>query len=182
MTRSESRWQRLGVILHRLSYLKVLFYLLGFYYLFMEYFGSQKHFLHNVCSSLFMFGLAMLMEALRDNELAAKRKYAKKKANLETHQVIVTCAIVMFSFVVLQGLFFLYYLGEKFVGEAILTFGIGGLAFLRLEYDCLSFALSARENREVQKSPPAADRPEILPETAGGQPSEVVSGERTDIP
>jgi len=151
---NKMKWTRFGAMLHRMSYLKIGFYLLGFYYEFHVFFGKRGNFVHNLCSMLFMFGLAMLVEGLRDNELVAEKKYKKQNAKLDRHQRIIALSVFGFSLVVLLGLFFLYYVGDKFQGEAILTFGIGGLAFFRLEYDCLSYALSRREKPVAVPSVP----------------------------
>ena len=158
---SKARWERFGRILHRLSYLKIGFYLLGAYYqLQFMFLGSRRNFLHDVCSALFMYGLAMLLEGLRDNELAAQKKHGKPNAKLGYRQWVIAGAVVMFSFAVLEGVFFLYYLGDKFVGEAILTFGIGGLALFRLEYDCLNHALVLREKHGVRNPIPVEVSPQ----------------------
>jgi hypothetical protein len=150
---SKAHWERFGRILHRLSYLKLGFYLLGFYYqLQAMVFGSRADFNHNLCSSLLIYGLAMLLEGLRDNELVSAARHAKPNPRFALRQWVIIGAVVMFSFVVVQGLFFLYRIGDKFAGEAILTFGIGGLALLRLEYDCLNHALALREREEAQRT------------------------------
>jgi len=145
-------WKSLGVALHRLSWLKIAFYALGFYYQLATYLGSRAQFTRNLCTSLFMFGLGMMFEALRDNQLAARRHDGKSGAQLSAYQVTIAVAVIMFCGVVALGLFFLYFARDRFQGEAILAFGIGGLALFRLEYDCLSHALSLRAE-------PAAERP-----------------------
>lgn len=177
---NKSRWERLGRVLHRLSYLKIGFYGLGFYYEFQTFFGSRERFVHHLCSMLLMFGLAMLLEALRDNELVAEKRSGKSVASLGKHQSMVAVAVVAFVLVVLLGLFCLYYVGDKFQGEAILTFGIGGLALFRLEYDCLTRALSLREKRMAPAPVPVEAGPASAPapSRAGAEEAqEIVPGE-----
>jgi len=153
-------WKRLGRVLHRLSYLKFVFYLLGIYYQLQSMvFGAHGEFLHNLCSSLFMYGLAMLLEGLRDNELVARKRNAKPNAKLEYRKWVITGAVLVFSFAVLEGLFCFYAIRERFVGEAIVTFGIGGLAFFRLEYDCLTYTLALREKQQTPAPVPAEELP-----------------------
>jgi hypothetical protein len=146
---NQASWTRFGKVLHRASYLKIGFYLLGFYYQFMTYFGPHREFVHNLCSSLFMFGLAMLMEGLRDNERNAEQRYGKPGARLDRHQQRIIAGSAGFAFAILLGLFMLFYARDQFQGEAILTFGIGGLAFFRLEYDGLRHALLLRGKAEA---------------------------------
>jgi hypothetical protein len=163
---SRAPWERFGRILHRLSYLKLGFYLLGFcYQLQAMVFGSRASFGHNLCSCLLIYGLAMLMEGLRDNELVSAARHRRPNPRFALRQWVIIGAVVMFSLVVVQGLFFLYRIGDKFVGEAILTFGIGGLALLRLESDCLNYALVQRERQAVQSAVRIDDspRPEQAP-------------------
>jgi hypothetical protein len=169
------RWEHLGKTLHRLSYLKVGFYLLGLYYQFHVFFGSRADFVHNQCSSLLMYGLGMLLEALRDNELTAEH-FVKKNTDLGRLQWVVAIAAGAFLLAVLQGLVFLYYLHDKFQGEAIVTFGIGGLAVMRLQYDCLNHALSLRERAETASSIPVEVSPEGVREVGEPQESTVRTG------
>jgi len=153
-------WKSLGIALHRLSWLKIAFYALGFYYQLVTYLGSRAQFTRNLCTSLFMFGLGMMFEALRDNQLAARRHHAKSGAQLSVYQVTIAVAVVMFGGVVALGLFFLFYAHDRFQGQAILAFGIGGLALFRLEYDCLSQTLALRmeaaaKHPTAQGAPPS---------------------------
>jgi hypothetical protein len=145
-------WKRLGMALHALSYMMFGFFALGLYYEIQAVFGSREKFLHNQYSMLMMFGLAMLLAALRDNELTAEHRYRKVNAKLGLFQWTTAISIGMFSWVVLLGLFFLFYVRDKFQGEAILTFGVGGLAMFRLEYDCLSHVIALRERHEEESS------------------------------
>jgi hypothetical protein len=153
MTASSS-WHRLGTILHGMSYLKLAFYAVGLYFqLQAMVFGSRAAFEHNFYSCLLMYGLAMLMEALRDNEKVARIRFEGKRSRIGKMQWVVAAFSPVFALVVGQGLFMLYRMGDKFLGEAIIVFGIGGLALMRLEYDCICLALA--EGRTVEAPLPA---------------------------
>ena len=63
------RLQWLGRLLHRISYLKIAFYLLGmFFQVQAMFFSREMIFLKNLNSMLLMYGIAMSFESLRDND------------------------------------------------------------------------------------------------------------------
>jgi len=135
-------WNRLNRVFHVLSHLKFAFYLGGLYYqLKAMIFGRREEFTTDLCFALLLYGFAMALEGLRDNSqiVDLRRKQLTRRVSL--FQWVVTGSILLFSFAVLLGLVLLIYLGDEFQGVAVASFGLGGLALMRQEYDCLNQAL-----------------------------------------
>ncbi|HNR40193.1 MAG TPA: hypothetical protein PKN61_14250, partial [Acidobacteriota bacterium] len=135
-------WNRLNRVFHGLSYLKFAFYLGGLYYqLKAMVFGRREEFTTDLCFALLLYGFAMALEGLRDNNqiVDLRRKQLTRRVGL--FQWVVAGSILLFSFAVLLGLVLLILLGDEFQGVAVASFGLGGLALMRQEYDCLNQAL-----------------------------------------
>jgi hypothetical protein len=66
------RW--LGRLLHRISHLKIAFYLLAlFFQVQAMFFSHETAFTRNLNSMLLMYGIAMSFEGLRDNDALSER-------------------------------------------------------------------------------------------------------------
>jgi len=138
-------WVRLGEVLHYLSYLKLAFYGAGVYYQLQSmFFGSREDFAHNLSSTMLMYGLAMLLEALRDNESVARKRGGAPR-NVVLMKGVIVCAVPLFLFATLVGIYMLFRVGDRYLGESIIAFGVGGLALMRLEYDCINLAQAPLE-------------------------------------
>src|SRR5512145_2605291 len=74
MRAKPSQLQWLGRLLHRISHLKVAFYLLAlFFQIRAMFFSNEMTFLKNLNSMLLMYGIAMSFESLRDNEALSEK-------------------------------------------------------------------------------------------------------------
>ncbi len=170
--KASTNWHRLGVALHYLSFLKLAFYALGLYYqLQAMIIGSREKFVHNLYSMLLMYGLAMLLEALRDNEEVARSRRGGRPQWTAWWQRTIAVATGLFLFAVLLGAYFLFVAGDRLQGDAIVVFGVGGLALMRLEYDCLGLARANEKREEPQPAP--ADQ---ATQTTSPEPVDVPNG------
>ncbi len=154
-------WNRLNRVFHGLSHLKFAFYVGGVYYqLQAMVFGRREEFTKDLCFALLLYGFAMALEGLRDNSriVDLRRKQLTRRVSL--FQWVITGSILLFSFAVLLGLVLLVVLGDEFQGVAVASFGLGGLALMRQEYDCLNQALEFPDQPiESEPSSASATRP-----------------------
>ena len=98
-------WKRLNRVFHGLSYLKFAFYLGGLYYqLKAMVFGRREEFTTDLCFALLLYGFAMALEGLRDNNqiVDLRRKQLTRRVGL--FQWVVAGSILLFSFAVLLAL------------------------------------------------------------------------------
>lgn len=157
-------WSHLNRLFHGLSHLKFAFYLGGFYYqLRAMVFGPREAFVQDFCFALLLYGFAMGLEGLRDSDRAAVLRRKSMARRVRLFQWGIAWAIVMFSFAALLGLYMLFVARDEFQGVAIVSFGLGGLALTRQEYDCLNQA------RALPDEAPA-EAPAEVPVTAGAPP------------
>jgi hypothetical protein len=150
----QAPWPRLGRLLHALSHVKFLFWALGAFFQFKTMFLSTgRPFLDNLNRTLLMYGIAMALEGLRDNE----RMSEKGRRECLTHQAMWRWMIAgiftggLFSMAVGCAQFFLT--DNRELGWAITTFGLGMVALGRQRYDQFASVLSAAQ----VPVPPGAD-------------------------
>lgn len=152
VTAGDGNWKRIGVLLHRVSYGKIAFYLLGFVYQVKAMFfstSSRSLFVNNLVFSLMLYGFAMAFEGLRDNQDVTKDERERILKNIKLFRAVILCGITGFIFAVGLGLFLLFWGKDQFQGVAIISFGFGGLTLMRMTYDRHVFVHASQEARET---------------------------------
>jgi magnesium-transporting ATPase (P-type) len=146
--------------LHRISYLKIAFYLLGmFFQVQAMFFSREMIFLKNLNSMLLMYGIAMSFESLRDNDALSEgeRRSYLTKSKLWAWFLALLFAGGLFAMAVGCLQFFLT--RDYELGWGITTFGLGMIALGRQQYDQFTAVLSKAE----LAIPPDGDSPGSLP-------------------
>lgn len=185
-TAGTGNWQRIGVLLHRISYGKIAFYLVGFFYQVKAMFfsgSSRSLFVNNLVFSLMMYGFAMAFEGLRDTQHVTEHERRSILKYPRMFRTTVLCGILGFVFAVVLGLYLLFRVKDQFQGVAIISFGFGGLTLMRTAYDRQVFVHGFQEARGALAQPrdrhalggstvpgdtaPVATPGEALPEVSG---------------
>jgi hypothetical protein len=135
--------QWMGRLLHRISYLKIAFYLLAIFFQVQAMFlSSEMTFTKNLNSMLLMYGIAMSFESLRDNDILSEeeRRWYLTKPNLWIGVIGLMFGGGLLAMVIGCLQFFLTQ--EYELGWGITTFGLGVIALGRQQYDQFMTALS----------------------------------------
>jgi len=141
------RFQWLGQWLHRISHIKIAFYLLALFFQVQAMFFSRgPAFLKNLNSMLLMYGIAMSFESLRDNDKVTdgERRWYLTRPNL-------WMGILFFMLgggLIAMAIGFLqFFLNQEYeLGWGITTFGLGVIALGRQQYDQFMAVLSKAED------------------------------------
>jgi hypothetical protein len=147
-------------LLHRLSYLKIAFYLLGVFFQVQAMFFSQgATFPKRLNSMLLMYGIAMSFESLRDNDALSdgeRRLYlTKPKLWAWILALMFVGGLLAMAVGCLQFL-----LTQNYeLGWGITTFGLGMIALGRQQYDQLTTVFS----KTRPAAPPDSNSPGSLP-------------------
>ena len=171
--RLPSSWRRLGRLLHRISYLKFLFWALGFYFQFKTMFLSTgETFLDDLNKTLLMYGIAMSLEGLRDNGSISdkERRECRSRQKLWRWMVAGVFAGGLYSLAVGVSQFFLS--SNRELGWAITAFGLGMICLGRQRYDRFTSILS-REPPPPARTPPPPDTRDGAPARAASHPATI---------
>jgi hypothetical protein len=147
----QPRLQWLGQLLHRISYIKIAFYLLGIYFQFRAmFFSHETAFLNNINSMLLMYGIAMSFESLRDNDALTdgERRSYLARPGLWAWFLALLFGGGLISMAIGCMQFFLA--KELDLGWGITTFGLGIIALGRQQYDQFTTVLSRAQANETR--------------------------------
>ena len=151
---------RLGNVLHRISHVKIVFYLLGMYFQARTmFFGDDAAFIANLNTMLLMYGIAMSFESFRDNEKISeteRRWYLGKPALW-----FLVLAMLFGGGLLAMAVGFLVFMLRQNdeLGWGITTFGLGIIALGRQQYDQYVQVLAgagALRGLNAPESPPDA--------------------------
>jgi len=141
--------QWLGRVLHRISYLKIAFYLLAlFFQVQAMFFSREADFVKNLNSMLLMYGIAMSFESLRDNEVLTD---GERRWYLTKPRAWVWVLALLFGgglFAMGSGCLQFFLTQEYELGWGITTFGLGIIALGRQQYDQYMAVLSKASSVE----------------------------------
>lgn len=140
------------MLLHRVSYGKIAFYILGLFYQIKAMFfsgSSRALFVENLVFALMMYGFAMAFEGLRDTHTVPENERRSMLKNPKVFRALVLGGIVGFVFAVFLGLYLLFWVKDQFQGVAIISFGFGGLTLMRMAYDRQVFVHDSQVARET---------------------------------
>ncbi len=139
--------QWLGSVLHRISYLKVAFYLLALFFQVQAMFFSQgAAFTKNLNSMLLMYGIAMSFEGLRNNDALSQKERHWYLANPKILVWVLAMLFVGGLFAMAVGFLEFFLTQEYDLGWGITTFGLGMVALGRQQYDQFMAVLSKAED------------------------------------
>jgi len=145
--------QWLGRVLHRISYLKIAFYLLAlFFQVQTMLFSSGTAFLKNFNSMLLIYGIAMSFESLRDNDVLSERErrwfLSKSKLWVWVLALLFSGGLIAMAIGCLQ-----FFLTQEYdLGWGITTFGLGIIALGRQQYDQF-MAILSKDKDDASPSP-----------------------------
>jgi uncharacterized membrane protein len=157
----QSQWQWLGQLLHRLSYLKIIFYLLGIFFQVRAMFFSQgTSFPKNLNSMLLMYGIAMSFEGLRDNDALSDGERRSYLAKPKIWGRILALTFVGGLFAMVVGCLQFFLTQNYELGWGITTFGLGMIALGRQQYDqFMTVLLKAQTTSTLNGKPPGSPNP-----------------------
>lgn len=123
-----------NTIFHYASHLKFVFICWGCLLVYIEMFNPTEHYVDQVGMGLLLCGLGMSFEGLRDDKRAGKlnKKIYQKEKLTKTFLVIWT---TMFFLEAILGLYFIFLSQEQQLGYGILTFAVGGINLMKMEYN-----------------------------------------------
>lgn len=135
--------QWMGRLLHRISHLKIAFYLLAIFFQFQAMFLSRgTAFTKNLNSMLLMYGIAMSFESLRDNDILSE---GERRWYLTKPKLWIGVLALMFGgglIAMVIGCLQFFLAQEYELGWGITTFGLGVIALGRQQYDQFMAVLS----------------------------------------
>jgi hypothetical protein len=138
-----SQLQWMGRLLHRISHLKIAFYLLAIFFQFQTMFFSRgMAFTKNLNSMLLMYGIAMSFESLRDNDVLSE---GERRWYLTKPKQWIGFLVLMFGgglIAMVIGCLQFFLTQEYELGWGITTFGLGVIALGRQQYDQFVAVLS----------------------------------------
>lgn len=135
--------QWLGRLLHRISHLKIAFYLFALFFQVQTMFFSRgSAFPKGLNSMLLMYGIAMSFESLRDNDVLSEKE---RRWYLDNPKVWVGVLALLFGgglIAMAVGCLQFFLTQEYDLGWGITTFGLGIIALGRQQYDQFIAVLS----------------------------------------
>jgi hypothetical protein len=148
-----SQLQWMGRLLHRISHLKIAFYLLALFFQFQAMFLSRDTaYVKNINSMLLMYGIAMSFESLRDNDILSEKErrwyLTKPKQWVGIIALMFGGGLIAMVIGCLQ-----FFLNQEYeLGWGITTFGLGVIALGRQQYDQFVAVLSKAGDGDSQNA------------------------------
>lgn len=150
MSTLNKSFDRIGRILHILSFAKFGFYLAGTGYMVRTFTADDPAvFADRLSFTLLLYGFAMSLEGLRNNTAVPEKLRASYRKRARRWATYLLVSIFMFAWVPLFGLYMLFYIKDVQQGVAIIAFGIGGLCLMRQEYERFHLVLQDRLSSSV---------------------------------